>query len=92
MNFWQSIKKPMAINVTPAEIDSDGNAVKGTSVTADNVLGILFDRDAMGIAPAFEWSGTTPFNQRGGYYNLYIHWRNQYWNDFTENAIVFLLD
>ena len=52
---------------------------------------MLYDEEALGVMPQFDYASTTPFNSAGGYYNMYIHWRFNTYNDFTENAILFVL-
>lgn len=38
------------------------------------------------------WSAPTPFNARGGFSVNWWHWTDRYWNDFTENAVVLILN
>lgn len=94
VNFWQSAETPDEIQVTPTYLKAaDGTLVTETdAVTVSNVFGIIADKDAMGYTVVNEWSSPTPFNARGGYSNMYWHFTDQYWNDFTENAIVLLMD
>ena len=93
VDFWQSIESPMAINVTPNYLDvTDGSVKAATAQTEDQVLGILFDEEAMGLSDKSTWMNATPFNARGGYYNNWYHITVQSWNDLTENAVVLLLD
>lgn len=90
--FWQNPDTPMSIAVTPSYTNSDGEAVDSENgVEIDNILGILFDEEAMGYAPINERSYVTPFNAKGEYYNQFWKWRTRYWNDLTENAIVLTL-
>lgn len=91
VNFWQSIKSPDSINVTPSYVNTSGAVQKGSAVTMSNIVGVLFDDEAMGMTTVNEWSSATPFNSAGGYYNQYYHFTDKYWNDTTENAIVFYL-
>lgn len=81
--FLQSAKKPTSINIKKA---SDG-----TDVTLDNIVGVLCDREALGIYKKQQWSSTTPFNSAGGYYNVYHHMKELYFNDLSENFVVFYL-
>ena len=92
VNFWQAIDSPSSIKVTPSYINTSGEVVKGASTTMSNIVGVLFDDEAMGMTTVNEWSSATPFNGAGGYYNQYYHFTDKYWNDTTENAIVFYLD
>ena len=53
---------------------------------------LVFDEEAMGYTIGSTWSAPTPFNARGGYSNVWYHFTGRYFNDFTENGIVLLLD
>lgn len=93
VDFWQSINAPMSIKVTPNYLNlSTGAVAEGTEKTTTQLLGVLFDEDAMGISDKSTWTNATPFNSRGGYYNQWYHVTVQTWNDTTENAVVLLLD
>lgn len=93
VNFWQSIKTPMGINIKAKYIDSKG-AIKSdaTENVVSNIFGILMDEEAAGITTYGARTATTPYNARGEYMNVWWHFNDRYWNDFTENAVVFLLD
>lgn len=93
VNFWQSIDTPMSINNKPEYLLSDGTTkVEKEAVTTSNVFGLMCDVEAMGYTVVNQWTATTPFNAAGGYSNIYFHFTDRYWNDFTENAVVFLLE
>ena len=81
--FWQSLKTPDGINIQPAS--------GGTSISQAGVMGILFDREAMGTFKNKYTSLTSPINAAGKYYNVFYHMITMYYNDLTENAVVFLL-
>lgn len=81
--FWQSLKTPDGINIQPA---SGGSAISQAAV-----MGILFDREAMGTFKNKYTSLTSPINAAGKYYNVFYHMITMYYNDLTENAVVFLL-
>lgn len=81
--FWQSLQTPSGINVKPAS--------GGTAVTHSLVMGILYDREAMGTFKKKYKSLTSPVNAAGQYYNVFYHMITMYYNDMTENAVVFLL-
>lgn len=91
INFWQSIEDTQAINVTAAYTDATG-AVKTGTTDNENVLGIIFDREAAGYNTIINRSWTTPYNGKGAYTNNGISFSDRYYNDFTEKAIVFTLD
>lgn len=90
MSFWQNIDDPYKVSATPSYLNTTtGNIdVAGSAVTVDNIIGCLFDRDAVGMVKRSTWSGSTPFNPRGGYYNIFWHWTQTVWNSFDENFVV----
>lgn len=93
VNFWQSIDTPMSINNKPEYLLPDGTTkVEAEAVVTSNVFGLMCDVEAMGYTVVNQWTATTPFNAAGGYSNIYFHFTDRYWNDFTENAVVFLLE
>ena len=93
VNFWQSESTPASINVKPNILDTTtgASADAGAAVAEDFVLGILFDEEACGVMPQFDYASTSPFNSAGGYFNNYVHWRFLSYTDFTENSCVFIL-
>lgn len=93
VNFWQSLDTPMGINNKPEYLLPDGTTkVEEEAVITSNVFGLMCDVEAMGYTVVNQWTATTPFNAAGGYSNIYFHFTDRYWNDFTENAVVFLLE
>ncbi len=91
LNFWQNIQNPLSINVTAGYTDKNG-AVQSAAVNSGIVLGALLDREAVGYTITDTWTMATPMNAAGGYYNQWYHYTDRYWNDFTENGVVFVLD
>lgn len=93
VNFWQSINTPDTINITPTYLLPTGELKTAEApVEQDKVFAVLFDEEAMGYTLVNQWSAPTPFNAKGGYSNIFWHETCKYWNDFTENGVVFLLD
>lgn len=93
VNFWQSIQTPMGINVQAKYMLPTGAITPdSTGTVTSNIFGILMDEEAAGITTYGARTATTPYNARGEYMNVWWHFNDRYWNDFTENAVVFLLD
>lgn len=94
MSYWQNIDNPYSVKATPSYLNTTTGAIDtaGAAVQVDNIIGVLFDRDALGMVKRSTWSGATPFNPRGGYYNLFWHWTQQTYNDFTENFVLLYAD
>ena len=92
VNYWQSALSPSSVNVKPTVLKNDGSLIHITNnVQLSKVVGVLFDEEAAGYTTVNEWSQPSPFNARGGYYNQFWHFTDRYWNDFTENAVIFYL-
>ena len=90
--FWQSIQSPASINLTAGFVDAAGDP-DSDSVSLDSiVMGVLMDEEAAGYTLINQWAQPTPFNPRGGYTNYYWHETQRFYNDFSENAVVMLLD
>lgn len=93
VTFWTDPSNPMQIKGSAEGVKPDGvTKFTLTDQTVDNVLGIMMDIDTMGIVPIDQWSATEPFNARYGYRNGWNHYTFKTPVDFTENAILILLD
>ena len=92
VNYWQSPLSPTSVNVKPTVLKNDGSLIVAENVQLFKVLGVLFDEEAAGYTTVNEWSQPSPFNAKGGYYNQFWHFTDRYWNDFTENAVIFYMD
>lgn len=97
--YWQG-EYEMSDDPTPVRVDvrdtikvtvDDGEG--GTDdVTVSGIMGFIFDKYALGAHRSEEETLTTPINARGRYYNTF-HFAEQLWfNDLSENGVVFLLD
>ena len=93
VDYWQNINDPMAIDVTPAIPDVSAPAAQtvGARVQLSNVLGILYDRDAMMVDFHLESVESTPLEARKHYRTIWntIN-KNPIW-DATENFEVFYM-
>lgn len=59
-----------------------------TAITATGILGVMFDRDAVGVAN-LDRRVTTNWNARAEFYNNWYKFDAGYYNDPNENFIVF---
>lgn len=92
VSFWQAIDSPDEISVDPCVyIDSSADVATAT-VAEDNIMGVIFDRDACGYNIYQNDLQTSPYNAAGQYYNIFSHVRVQTQNDLTEKGCVLLLD
>lgn len=93
VSFWQSINSPKAINTTPTFLKADGTV--GTAQSAVNnstVIGVMYDKDALGTITQNERTMATPFNAKGHYSNIFNSFTEKWFTDFTEKGIVICLD
>lgn len=60
----------------------------GKDVATSGILGILFDRDALGVT-CLDRRVTTAYNARGEFYNNFYKFEAGYFNDTNENFVVF---
>lgn len=92
--YWQNENDPSAIKVTPAipNVSTPASGqIAGDAVSLDYVVGMLYDVDALMIDYQLERSATTPLEARKGYRNLWWTFSKNAINDFTENAIIYIM-
>ena len=93
VNFWQSIKTPDSIDITPAYTSTAGVVYSPASpVTQSDIFGLIFDRDALGMTLLDQRVLSTPLNTKGLYRNLHVHCRQRIVMDNSEKMVVLLLD
>ena len=90
--YWQSIDTRSTVKATPAYVDNTGTLVTSTAQTVDDVFGIIFDRDCMGMTSLDQRVISTPVNANGLYRNIWVHMRNRVVFDNTEKCVILLLD
>ena len=93
LNFWQSIRTPDTINVTPTYMKTDGTLeTPQAAVSQANVFGVICDREAAGYTIVNQRTTSAAYNGKGEFRNFWLKFTDRYWNDFTENAVVLLMD
>lgn len=92
VGYWQAIENPDEVQVTPVYTDATGAPATGAAQTMTDVIGVVFDRNAVGYNIYQDSMDATPYNARGDYYNLWYRVRIQYQNDVTEKGFVLVLD
>lgn len=92
VNYWQNIDHPTDLDVAPSVLQPDGTILSEDSMSYTDIVGVMFDRDALGYTTVNEWSATTPLNAKGGYWNTFHHFTERWYNDFTEKGVVLVLD
>lgn len=91
--FWQGsgvgydFASTSQISGIPA---SDADADSPTNIGLSGVLGVIFDRDALGVAN-FDRRVTTNYNARAEFTNYFYKQDAGYFNDTNENFVVFFV-
>lgn len=62
----------------------------GTEVNASGIIGVMFDRDALGVAN-LDRRVTTNYNPKAEFYTNFYKFEAGYFNDLNENFVVFFL-
>ena len=92
VNFWQSIRNPGRVSVTPGYIAANGTATAGSAQVVDNVFGILMDEEAGGYTRLRSSIKPAPYNAAGDYQNFWLKEYNKMYMDNTEKMVLLLLD
>lgn len=90
--YWQGVKEGDDINDIAVLSKVIGKVDSKVDKTIKNVVGVLFDREAIGTFRQEEKVLTTPVNARGAYYNTFWHEKQMWFNDMSENAVIFTLN
>lgn len=91
--YWQSAKSPYDIKLRIHEGTEDtSDTDDDVDITLTNVVGMIHDVDAFGTYRKDMDVITTPVNARGAYYNTFWHLNDLYFNDVSENGILFTLN
>lgn len=84
-NFWQNQTDGEESNILI------NRASDGVETSVENVVAVLYDYDALGTFRIEEDVATTPINAKGLYYNVEHHNKQLWYNDLSENFVVFTL-
>lgn len=85
--YWQGSGTDYALSsVTKINVTTSENH----SVEVDGIIGVMFDRDALGVAN-LDRRVTTSYNAKGEFYTNYYKFDAGYFNDFNENCVVFFV-
>ena len=92
VNYWQNIDDPSSIKIDANELLADGTCQKtAATVEETGIVGIIFDRDALGITVIDEGVRSIE-NPRARYFNNFYNRTTRWYNDQTENFVVLILD
>lgn len=94
VDFWQSFDTPMGLNIQPAVPGTGGNAgtqVQGSAVSLDNVVGFLFDTDALMVDFQLDYARSTGIEARKGYSTIWYGMARNAICDYSENMILYYM-
>lgn len=93
VSYWQAIESPDEINLSKfVTIDASGNYSEvSEGLEASNIIGVMFDRDALGYNIYQNEIVASPYNASAQYYNLFHHASMRLEADQTEKGVVFAL-
>lgn len=84
---WQATGKDYAFaNVSKVDVKS----ASGANISIGGVLGVMFDRDALGVTNS-DKRVTTNYNAKAEFFNNYYKFDAAYFNDTNENFVVFFI-
>lgn len=85
--YWQGSGKTYAFNdISKIHVKTSDNH----TVEAGGILGVMFDRDALGVSNV-DRRVTTAYNPKGEFYNNFYKYDAGYFNDANENFVVFFV-
>lgn len=85
--YWQGSNQTFAFaDTSMIKVKSSG----GASVEINGVLGVMFDRDALGVCN-MDKRVTTNYNAKAEFFNNYFKFDCGYFNDTNENFVVFFV-
>lgn len=84
---WQATGTDYAFaNVSKIKVKS----ASGAEISVGGVLGVMFDRDALGVTNS-DKRVTTNYNAKAEFFNNYYKFDAAYFNDTNENFVVFFI-
>lgn len=87
--FWQGSGTGYAISdVSSINTTVDTPSGSTATISATGIIGVMFDRDALGVCNQ-DRRVTTHYNARAEFFNNWYKVDAQYFNDFNENVVVF---
>ena len=85
--YWQGSGVDYGFaSTSKIDIKTSGN----NTVTCSGILGVMFDRDALGVSN-FDRRVTSNWNPKGEFYNNWFKMDSGYFNSLNENFVVFFV-
>lgn len=96
VSYWQgsgtnySFGEISDINVTIKDVFNDAPSATGLNIHCSGILGVVFDRDALGVCNKSD-RVPTHYNAAGEFTNFFYKSDAEYFNDYNENFVVFFV-
>lgn len=86
--YWQGSGTGYGFDdISGIDVQIDVNGTK-TAITATGILGVIFDRDALGVTN-LDRRVTSHYNAKAEFFNNFYKMEAGYFNDLNENFVVF---
>ena len=87
--YWQGSGNSYAFSdISKIDVKINNGSAKGVDVTQGGIVGVLFDREALGVTN-LDKRVTTNYNPKAEFYTNFYKADSGYFNDFNQNFIVF---
>ena len=87
--YWQGSGTSYAFSdISKIDVKINNGSSKGVDVTQGGIIGVLFDRKALGVTN-LDKRVTTNYNPKAEFYTNFYKADSGYFNDFNQNFIVF---
>ena len=87
--YWQGSGTSYAFSdISKIDVKINNGSAKGTDVSQSGIIGVLFDRKALGVTN-LDKRVTTNYNPKAEFYTNFYKADSGYFNDFNQNFIVF---
>ena len=87
--YWQGSGKSYAFSdISKIDVKINNGLAKGADVSQSGILGVLFDKKALGVTN-LDKRVTTNYNAKAEFYTNFYKADSGYFNDFNQNFIVF---
>lgn len=89
--YWQASGTDYSFkDISKIDVKIENSTKTPTTVTADGILGVMFDTNALGVSNLNQ-RVTTNFNARAEFFTNWYKFDAGYYNDMNENFVVFYI-
>ena len=89
--YWQASGTDYGFaDISKIDVKTESGSKTPTTITADGILGVMFDTNALGVSNLNQ-RVTTNFNARAEFFTNWYKFDAGYYNDMNENFVVFYI-